>query len=292
VKVVITGVRGQLGSALREAAPEGIATACYDREELDITDAEAVEHRIAAAAPRWILNAAAYTAVDRAETDRERAHAVNATGAGNLARAARRTGSRLLHVSTDFVFPGTRTRPYRPDSPTGPVNVYGETKLAGEEQVRSALEGDAVIVRTSWVYSSHGVNFVTRMLELMRTREELRIVHDQVGSPSWVVPLARCIWMLATSDARGGTRHWCDAGVASWYDFAVAIQEEALARGLLARAIPLHAIRSDEYVTAAERPAYSVLDTRSTTIETGLAPAHWRTNLRLMLDTLRPARDG
>jgi dTDP-4-dehydrorhamnose reductase len=286
VKVLITGAEGQVGAALQATAPAGCTIVALARRELDITSAAAVDERAERERPDWIFNAAAYTAVDRAEADADRAFRVNADGPAVLANAAQRIRCRVLQLSTDFVFDGKRSTPYRPDAPTGPLNVYGATKLRGEEAVVRTTHGDAVIVRTSWVYAARGRNFVLRMLERMRANAELTVVADQVGSPTWATSLAAALWDLARLASLRGVHHWSDAGVASWYDFAVAIQEEALTRGLLERPIRLRPIRTEEYRAAARRPAYSVLDTRSTAAVLGRGPAHWRENLRRMLDEL------
>ena len=285
MKVVITGADGQVGRALLEMAPEPSRVKGLSRRDLDITDADAVRASLERERPDWVFNAAAYTAVDRAEADADQAHRVNAVGAALLAGAATAIGCRVLQISTDFVFSGEQSRPYRPDAATGPVNVYGMSKLGGEVAAVNETAGKALIVRTSWVYATRGQNFVLRMLELMRSRQELSIVADQVGSPTWASSLASALWGMAGKDLNG-VHHWADAGVASWYDFAVAIQDEALERKLLVRPSVLRPIRTDEYPTAARRPAYSVLDSRSAADCVGTSPRHWRHNLGQMLDRL------
>ena len=285
MKVVITGADGQVGRALLEMAPEPARVKGLSRRDLDITDADAVRASLERERPDWVFNAAAYTAVDRAEADAGQAHRVNAVGAALLAGTATAIGCRVLQISTDFVFSGEQSRPYRPDAATGPVNVYGMSKLGGEVAAVNETAGKALIVRTSWVYATRGQNFVLRMLELMRSRQELTIVADQVGSPTWASSLASALWGMAGKDLNG-VHHWADAGVASWYDFAVAIQDEALERKLLVRPIVLRPIRTDEYPAAARRPAYSVLDSRSAADCVGMTPRHWRHNLGQMLDRL------
>jgi dTDP-4-dehydrorhamnose reductase len=247
-----------------------------------------VRRAVAAHTPQWIVNAAAYTAVDAAENAREAAHALNATAVGYLAHAARSTRARLVQLSTDFVFDGRASNPYEPDALTVPIGAYGATKLAGEHQ--ALVDGAAsIVVRTSWIYAAYGQNFVRTMLRLMAAKPEVRVVCDQIGSPTWATSLAQILWQMLAIDAPAGIYHWCDAGVASWYDFAVAIQEEALQRGILAHAIPVLPIRSAQYPTAAQRPAYSVLDAARTRALTGAPAVHWRTQLRNMLDELAVA---
>jgi dTDP-4-dehydrorhamnose reductase len=260
----------------------------FSHADLDIADAEQIAESVRRHAPDLVINAAAYTRVDDAESNAELAARGNEIGPARLAEAAQKAGARLIHVSTDFVFAGDRPVPYRPDDEPAPRSVYGSTKLAGERAVLQALGPRATIVRTSWVYAREGRNFVNTMLQHMRSRESLGVVYDQVGSPTWAASLAAAIWALTARPDVHGIQHWTDEGVASWYDFAVAIQDEALARGLLARRIPVRAIRSAEYPTPAVRPAYSVLDKAPTAALLGLQPAHWRENLRRMFDESAP----
>jgi dTDP-4-dehydrorhamnose reductase len=288
VKVLLTGAGGQVGRAFRALAPPGALVTALAHADLDITDAQEVRRAVAAHAPQWIVNAAAYTAVDAAENALEAAQALNATAVGYLAHAARSARARLVHLSTDFVFDGRASNPYEPDAATAPLGAYGATKLAGEHQAL-ADGAPSIVMRTSWVYAAYGQNFVRTMLRLMAAKPELRVVCDQVGSPTWATSLARILWRMLEVDAPQGLYHWCDAGVASWYDFAVAIQEEALQRGLLAQAIPVLPIRSAQYPTPARRPAYSVLDAAGTRALTGAPAVHWRTQLRQMLDDLAVA---
>jgi dTDP-4-dehydrorhamnose reductase len=282
MKVLITGARGQLGSSLLTCAPpEAIICAC-DRSRLDITDKQSVEALVRSEKPDIIINAAAYTAVDKAETDEEAASAVNATATGILADAARTGNARFVHVSTDFVFDGRSGTPYLPESPTNPLGVYGRTKLAGER-----LAGpDALIVRTAWVYAPKGGNFVRTMLRLMGERPEVRVVADQIGTPTYAPGLAAGLWALATKGVTG-TLHYTDSGAASWYDFAVAIQEEAIAAGLLEVAVPIIPIRTVDYPTPAVRPSYSILDKTSMYEALGTVTPHWRSNLKLMMSEIR-----
>jgi dTDP-4-dehydrorhamnose reductase len=193
----------------------------------------------------------------------------------------------LLHLSTDFVFDGASGSAYLPTDATHPLGVYAATKLGGERHVLQGRGG--VVLRTAWVYARDGRNFVLTMLKLMAEREELRVVCDQIGAPTWAVGLAAAIWGLIEAEAPAGIYHWTDLGVASWYDFAVAIQEEALARGLLGRAIPIIPIRSAAFPTKARRPPFSVLNSDSTRALTAAPARHWRTHLRMMLDELLPA---
>jgi dTDP-4-dehydrorhamnose reductase len=281
-RVLIVGAGGQLGRELIRTAPDGVEITARSRAELDISDAAAVSAVMGEISPAAIINAAAYTAVDKAESEPDAAYAVNRDDAANLAKASRETGCRLVQISTDFVFDGNRSSPYRPTDTANPLGVYGASKLAGEQAVQDILGDQALIVRTAWVYSRQGGNFVNTMLRLMGERESVRVVSDQVGTPTWARGLAEAIWRAVGLGLRG-IHHWTDAGVASWYDFAVAIQEEALAVGLLERSIDIHPIRAVDYPTPAMRPPYSVLDKSETWKALGYEAEHWRVALRKML---------
>jgi dTDP-4-dehydrorhamnose reductase len=286
---LITGARGQIGCELQATAPRDITVIALGSEQLDVRRADAVRAVVIGERPAVILHAAAYTDVDGAEREVEEAEAVNAEGAANVAAAAAEVGARLIYISSDFVFDGTLGRPYRPDDPPGPLGVYGRTKLAGE---RVVLEGggSSLVVRTAWVYSSHGRNFVRTMLSLMETQQTgVDVVSDQVGTPTWARPLAQALWRAAERWDLGGILHWTDAGVASWYDFAMAIQEEALIAGLLNRAVPIRPVRSADFPRPARRPLYSVLDKTAGWSALGGPAAHWRSNLRCMLKSLADA---
>jgi dTDP-4-dehydrorhamnose reductase len=286
MKVLVTGASGQLGRALAQTKPQQIELIALTREQCDLRTAEQCERAVLANRPQVVINAAAYTQVDRAETESTTAFAINAEAPGVLAAAAAGIGARVVQLSTDFVFDGASGRPYVPDAATNPLSVYGASKLAGEQRVAAATDGAAVIVRTAWVYAAVGANFVNTMLRLLATRDEIGVVCDQIGTPTWARSLAAAVWQAALQADLRGVLHWTDAGVASWYDFAVAIQEEARSRGLLSRDARIKAIGSAEYPTAARRPAFSVLDKRSTVAQLHMAPAHWRSNLRMMLDEL------
>ena len=285
MRVLVLGGGGQVAQAIVATTPSGHVATARRRAELDISDPAAIAATLEDTRPDWIVNGAAYTAVDLAEEQVASATQANDTAVGLLAAAAAKAGSRLVHLSTDFVFDGISGRAYLPTDATNPLSVYGRTKLGGERHVLDGRMG--IVVRTSWVYASVGRNFVLTMLRLMREKETLGVVADQIGSPTWASGIARAIWGLIGIDAPAGLYHWTDLGVASWYDFAVAIQEEALARGLLERAIPITPIATADYPTKALRPRFSVLDCRATRALIPAAAQHWRLNLRLMLDELR-----
>lgn len=282
MKVLVTGAAGQLGRALGARLPEGVDVVAAGSSDLDISDRAAVLKLMEREQPELILNAAAYTAVDAAEGDPERAAAVNDTGVANLVAAAEGMAARLAHVSTDFVFGGDAGCAYPVDAPTKPLGVYGATKLAGEGHLRA----QDLCVRTAWVYAAEGKNFVRTMLRLMGEREELGVVADQIGSPTSADDLADALWRLALGGAEG-TYHFTDSGVASWYDFAVAIRDEGVAVGLLPdTAARVKPIATADYPTPAKRPAFSVLDCSKTAQFFGEAASHWRHSLRRTLASI------
>jgi dTDP-4-dehydrorhamnose reductase len=288
MRVLILGGGGQVARAVARVMSGNHEVFVRSRAEVDIADAMSLSKLLAQVQVDWIVNGAAYTAVDLAEEESARAAAINDTAVGTLAEAVSRARARLLHLSTDFVFDGTANRAYLPNDPPNPLSVYGATKRAGEKK---ALDGKcaAIVLRTAWVYAATGKNFVLAMLKLMREREHVRVVADQIGTPTWATGIACAIRDLLEVDAPAGLYHWTDLGVASWYDFAVAIQEEALERSLLQRAVPVIPIATSEYPTRALRPAFSVLDTKATRDIVAAPAMHWRHNLRMMLDELRAA---
>jgi len=289
VKVLIAGAAGQVGRSLRGTAPDAAEVIGFDRAQLDITDERQVESTLRLHRPDVVINAAAYTQVDRAESERDQAFLVNERGARNLASAARAIGASLVHLSTNYVFAGDQPVPYDVAARAAPFSAYGHSKLAGERAVSEVLGERCAIVRTSWVYERAGSNFVTNMLRLLQSRDSIGVVYDQVGTPTWSVSVARTIWALVERGSVQGIQHWTDAGIASWYDFALAIRDEALARGILTRRIPITPIRTAAFPTPAARPPYGVLDTESTRTLTGLDASHWRDNLCRMLDGTRDA---
>lgn len=285
MKILITGSEGQLGQSLSPLLADHLLE-IHDKPTLDLTDADAVAAKFASFKPDIVINAAAYTAVDKAESDTELADQINHLAVATLARECARHQAKLIHVSTDFVFDGNTGQPYRTDATCNPVNVYGKTKLDGELAVKQYLPQAGYIIRTAWLYSEFGNNFVKTMLKLMKERPQLKVVCDQVGSPTSAHTLARMISRMVTNPPAPGTYHCTDAGVASWYDFAVAIQEEGLLAGLLLRPVEVLPIPTEEYPTPATRPAYSVLDKSKSYATDLLNPTHWRLPLREVIATL------
>lgn len=283
MKVLIIGKSGQLANELVAEAPEHIVALALGRNDVNITSVSAFTDVVTRIRPDVIINASAYTAVDKAETDIESAYALNKTAVEVLAQVAKEQRIRLLHVSTDFIFDGKSNIAYEVDDSASPQSIYGASKLAGEQAIRAIYPENSAIIRTSWVYSSYGNNFVKTMLRLMSEKAELGVVADQVGCPTYAKTLATFLWLLTEKDSIELIYHWSDAGVASWYDFAQAIQEIGFELGLLNKQIPIQPIPSSAYPTPAERPTFSLLNSSfSTEI---LKPAHWRKQLRSCLQS-------
>ncbi len=293
MKVLLTGREGQLGTALQAGLPEGVILIATGRSELDLADHAACRQAVRDHRPDWVLNAGAYTAVDRAESEADRAMAINAGAPQAFAEVLRDTGGRLLQVSTDFVFNGAQGSPYRPDQALDPLGVYGATKAAGETAAL-ALPG-ARVLRTSWVYGPVGKNFCLTMLRLHAMKaaagEPLGVVADQVGCPTATHTLAAACWRAIGigTDADGPrTLHWSDAGASSWYDFAVAIGELGVAAGLLERAAEVSPLTTADYPTPAQRPSYSLLDCTASRQSLAMDPIHWRASLAQVLAEVPP----
>lgn len=278
MNVLIIGKNGQVAWELQQTCPSHITAHAYGRNEINITDPQSIEQVIVELKPVVVINASAYTAVDKAESDQDEAYLINATAVENLAKAANQHGIRLIHISTDFVFDGSKNTPYKVDDQTNPINIYGATKLSGELAIKAHCPTNSAIVRTSWVYSSHGNNFVKTMLRLMAEKDELNVVSDQIGCPTNANGLANYLWQLAEQDALEPIYHYSDLGVASWYDFAVAIQHYAFEQGKLNKKIPLMPIPSLAYPTPAKRPMFSLMQHSNSS-----ASVHWQTCLKNMI---------
>ena len=279
MRVLITGANGQLGGALQRTAPAWADINAIDVEDVDLTDSAMLTARLVVEAPDVIINAAGYTAVDRAESDEATARAINSEAVAVMVEAMAGTGGKVVHVSTDYVFDGTSEQPYVTSAERNPQSVYGRTKAEGEDHLRP----QDLLVRTAWVYEVGGANFVRTMIRLMKEREELGVVADQIGSPTWATGLARTIWALVEKGA-SGTFHHSDDGATSWHALAVAIAEEAHALGLIQRMPVIKPITTADYPTPAKRPAFSLLDCSATRALLGETPVPWRENLRLMLE--------
>ncbi len=286
MKVVITGKGSQLANELSDTIPQEINAFSFNRTELDITNPDHVQHCLSQYQPDVLINTAAYTAVDKAESEQEKAFNVNSKAVGLLTEMAKSFNVRLIHISTDFVFSGDAVVPYPPEAPVGPKSVYGSSKASGEDQILTTYPKNSLILRTSWLYSAYGYNFVKTMLRLMQERESLSVVVDQIGTPTWAHGLAQAIWAFVEKRDVTGIFHWSDAGQTNWFDFATAVMEEALDIGILQKSIRIKPINSDDYPTPATRPKYSVLDKSKTWKLLGYESPHWREALRSMLNEL------
>lgn len=280
--ILVTGANGQLGSALQKRADRYPEWTFHftDIDTLDICKKTQVSEYIRANRIGYIVNCAAYTAVDKAEDDADRCMRMNRDAVHNLGEAACEQNVRVIHISTDYVFDGMGKRPYREDDPTAPVSVYGKTKLAGEQALLNALP-DSIIIRTAWLYSETGTNFVKTMLRLGAERSEVNVVSDQIGTPTYAGDLADAILnILRHAEFTSGIYHFTNEGVCSWYDFALKIMKEA------GHTCTVHPITTQEYPTRAARPAYSVLDKTKIKQTFGIRIPHWEESLSRCVQTL------
>ncbi len=288
MRVLLTGSKGQAGTAVSLSTPEWVELICCDHRTLDITEEGSVRGMLRDLKPEWIINAAAYTDVDRAETESRAAYEVNAEGTATLAAIAKETGTRLVHISTDFVFNGCSPEPMTPDRPADPLNVYGKSKREGEVRIQKQLGEDGLVLRTSWLYFEDGRNFVKTMLHLMQSQTVIKVVDDQIGAPTWAGSLANTIWACIAKEL-SGTSHWRDAGTASWYDFAVAIYDIGSEIGLIDDVVDVRPVSTSNYRTAARRPRYVLLDISATEHALDTSATHWRNHLRTMLARVKAA---
>lgn len=306
MRILLFGANGQVGHELRRSLAtcgEVVATTRSGRlddgsacEIADFDAPEALPLLVERIAPSLVVNAAAYTAVDKAESDREAAFRANAEAPSRIAGACARLGIPLVHYSTDYVFDGSGTRPYREDDPTAPLGVYGESKLAGEQGIR-ASGASHMILRTAWVYAPHGKNFLRTMLRLGAERDTLGVVADQIGTPTSAGLIADvtadiAARLLPQAGMRSGTWHLTASGETSWHGFAEAIFAGAVARGLLARAPQVNAIATADYPTPARRPAYSRLDIARLQSDFGVELPDWRAVCARVLDDIERASTG
>ena len=281
MNILVTGCNGQLGNEIRLLENEHSEWKFFntDVEELDITNQLAVEQYVAQNAIDGIINCAAYTAVDKAEEDKEKATTLNMVAPAFLAAAVEKRDGWIIQISTDYVFDGKAHTPYKEDDTPCPDSVYGSTKLAGELGAQKFCR-KAVIIRTAWLYSSFGNNFVKTMQRLGREREELGVIFDQIGTPTYAADLAKAILTIIKEGIKPGTYHYSNEGVCSWYDFAIAIHRMS---GIKCNVKPLH---TQEYPTPANRPAYAVLDKTKIKHTYNIAISHWETSLKECIDKI------
>ena len=286
-KVLLIGAKGQVGQELQVTLPYLGEVISIGREELDLTNSEKIGQLIREIHPDYLVNASAYTAVDKAEIEPDLAYSINSIAPKIMAESAEKIKAKFLHISTDYVFDGRKNTPYLETDLTNPLGVYGQSKLRGEEEIKT-VNSQAIILRTAWVYGSYGKsNFVKTMLRLGKEREELKVVVDQVGSPTWAKDIATAITqLLINADNPAGIYNFTNSGVASWFDLTKAIFEEAKISGIplkIQRVIP---ITTAEYPTPAVRPAYSVLSGQKISQQLGYIPPYWRDSLKAMLNQL------
>lgn len=274
-RVLVFGALGQVGKALHHTAPEGATVIGHDLPETDICQRDSVARAIDESRPNLIINCAAFTKVDDAETRPDEALAANGVAPGVLAELARESGVRFFHLSTDYVFDGRAHTPYLPDDSTGPLSVYGATKLEGERRVLAEAP-DSVIVRTAWVHTGGGVNFINTAVRLLSAGTPMRVVDDQVGTPTRAAHLATALWHIAGRTEMRGIFHFTDAGVASWYDVAMAVGETLEKHGRLGNGAVVTPAVTAQFPRPARRPQFSVLNKHASWAAIGYFPPHWR----------------
>ncbi|MBD2257264.1 dTDP-4-dehydrorhamnose reductase [Pseudanabaena sp. FACHB-2040] len=289
MRIVLLGSQGQVGQELQRTLARQGELVCLSRQELDLTHLDHLVETVSSLQPQVVVNAAAYTAVDKAETEPELAHCINGTVPGLLAEAAKQCGAAMIHLSTDYVFNGTKNTPYEETDTTAPLGIYGHSKRTGEVAVLQATDR-AIVLRTAWVYGAapSAKNFVKTMLRVGPERGLVRVVVDQVGAPTWAYDIAATVsdLLAPVQSGQGGLYHFASSGVASWFDFAIAIFEEAQTLGLIETLPEVVPIPTSEYPLPAQRPAYSVLSSQKISQLLGRRPPYWRASLRKMLAEL------
>jgi dTDP-4-dehydrorhamnose reductase len=283
-KILVTGSGGQLGKCLADVSVYYPDAEFYffGRDKLPVDDASIAHEIIAGVEPEVVINAAAYTAVDRAETDTPHAFMINGEAVGNLATICKGIGARLIHVSTDYVFDGNATKPYKESDPVSPVNQYGASKLQGEELALGA-DPSSIIVRTSWVYSRHGNNFVKTMIRLMHERQGINVVNDQLGCPTYAIDLANALVRIALDPKQGGVYHFSNSGPISWFEFAVTISE------MIQSKCVVHPVPTTSFPTPAKRPSWSVMSNDKILADYGIIQLPWKERLQECLMLLDPS---
>ncbi|MEA3466238.1 MAG: dTDP-4-dehydrorhamnose reductase [Thermodesulfobacteriota bacterium] len=289
-KIAIIGGNGMLASMFQHDVPAALDLHLFDLPEFDITNAEQICSILTALTPAVIINCAAFTQVDACETQQEIAFQVNGEGPGNLARVAQQLGAVLVHISTDFVFSGESATPYSEDDATEPCSIYGQSKLKGEQAIRNSGLTDYYIVRTSWLYGPNGGNFVETMIRLADERDELAIVADQSGTPTYTADLVTAIWSLigASADCNSvapyGIYHYSNAGVCTWYDFACEIINQLRNENTTLKVQQVKPITTDEYPVPAKRPVYSVMSKQKIVAATGMNIPPWQESLKMYFE--------
>ena len=281
-KVLLFGAAGQLGRLVVQTKPKTVDLQSFSRDSLDITDHEAVGQVIQEVTPDIIINTAAYTEVDKAQQEQSIAFKVNESAVENIANCAA-AETRIVHLSTDFVFSTKNVKPYTTNDTVAPVSIYGESKLAGENALLACHPSNNVIIRTSWLYSSLGKNFVTTMLSLMGYREELQVVNNLYGSPTSAHGFADVLWRIVMEPEAEGIYHWSDRGIITWYDFALEIHTQARQLGILHKDVRINPVPASEFPTPAIRPEYSALDSSKAKSLLGIETVPWQEQLQQVL---------
>jgi dTDP-4-dehydrorhamnose reductase len=275
MNIIIIGADGQLGRALEEIKPETISLKAFSKLEFDITNFQKSRELVKEIQPELIINAAAYTAVDKAEDEAEKAYSVNAYGVENISKISRDQGIKLVHISTDYVFDGKSNRPYNEGDSTNPINTYGDSKLKGEQLALDILDKKLLIIRTAWLYSHEGPSFLNSIIHLLKEKNSVNIVEDQIGTPTSAINLAKAIYKSIETDLQG-VFHYTDAGVASWYDFACAIKDNLDNQYIGNETANIYPIVSKNYKTIADRPMYTVLDKTAIRNAADIEVIHWK----------------
>ena len=293
-KILLTGAKGQLGHTFSVLFEHSELSKRYklqtiDVEEVDFTDSNSIHSALSGYAASIIVNCGAYTAVDQAERHGDLAEKINCEAVAIMTEWAQKERAKLIQISTDFVFDGNKRTPYRPDDLTNPLGVYGRTKLAGEEHVLNNPGRSGLVIRTSWLYSEFCSNFVKTMIRLMKSEEEIKVVNDQVGSPTSTRSLVTLIFRMIGNKTTSGIFHWSDGAEITWYDFAIEIQKQAFDEGILKSKIPIRPTETSAYPTLAKRPPYSVLDRRKTVEEFGLSGMSWKEELNRVIGEIAKA---
>lgn len=283
MNVLLTGASGQVGRELVYTCPNNIKLVALDKYSLDISNHDNVNETLNKYKPDLVINAAAYTSVEKAEMEKKFAYQINKNGVSNLALACKANNTKLIHYSTDYIFDGEKSYPYTIRDKPNPLNVYGQSKLDGEKEALKIINENILIIRTSWIYSKHGNNFVNTMLKLMNENETIEVITDQTGTPTWARSIANITWEFIRHPALKGIFHFSNSGSTNWFEFAKAIQDEALKYNMLNKPAKIIPISTNDYPSKTKRPIYSVLDCEKTWETLNVTPDDWRIALANMM---------
>ncbi len=287
MKVLITGASGQIAKEISDTCPKSVSLHPYSKSELDISDHKQTQNMIRSLSPDIVINTAAYTNVDQAEIDKELAYEINSYALKSICQACKDSNSRLIHFSTDYIFGGSKSKAYEIDDEPNPLNIYGDSKLQGEKEILQFSDLGFIILRTSWVYSRYGNNFVKSMISLLNSKSSIDIVSDQVGTPTWARSIAILVWKIIKQDNPSGIYHYTDKGITDWYHFAKQIQEEAFKLKLINKKSQLNPVTTDfyndNYNVKAKRPLNSKLNCELLTRQLKIKQEDWQINLKKML---------